>query len=252
MLKDDMVRQGNWLFRWRSYLPLILLPVAVSVFQNTGWMAQTLGEPFEDGYDYFCLLIALTGFAVRVATVGFVPAGTSGRNTHAQNASTLNTTGFYSLSRHPLYLANFLVFISFVLLLKSFVFTLFAGVVYFIYYERIMLAEEQFLENLYGQAYRDWAARTPAFLPRLTGWVRPALSFSWRSAVGREFHTVLLIAAVFFATEMLESVLVDRESFTQWLRDEPVWAWILCGSGAIYLLVRTLKKRTTWLAVAGR
>ena len=182
MLKDDMVRQGNWLFRWRSYLPLILLPVAVSVFQYTGWMSAAFGEPVEEGYDYFCLLIALAGLAMRVGTVGFVPAGTSGRNTHAQNAAALNTTGFYSLSRHPLYFANFLVFIAFVLLLKSFVFTLFSGVVYFIYYERIMLAEEQFLESLYGQSYRDWAAKTSAFLPRLSGWAAPALPFSWRSA----------------------------------------------------------------------
>jgi protein-S-isoprenylcysteine O-methyltransferase Ste14 len=252
MLKDDMVRQGNWLFRWRSYLPLILLPSAVAVLQGSGWMTQVFGARFEDGYDYFLLLIAFTGFAIRVATVGFVPAGTSGRNTRGQNAAALNTTGFYSLSRHPLYFANFLVFISFVLLLKSLLFTLFAGVIYFLYYERIMLAEEQFLESLYGQAYRVWAAATPAFLPRLSGWVRPSLPFSWRSVIGREFHTVLLIASVFFLSEMLEAIVVERQTFAQWVHEEPVWLWMLCVSGAIYLMVRALKKRTNWLAVAGR
>jgi protein-S-isoprenylcysteine O-methyltransferase Ste14 len=252
MLKDDMVRQGNWLFRWRSYLPLILLPIAVSVFLHAGWMTELLGEAVEETYDYLCLVIAATGLAIRVATVGFVPAGTSGRNTNMQNAKALNTTGFYSQMRHPLYFANFLIFVALVLLLKSLVFTLFATVTYFIYYERIMLAEESFLERLYGQDYRDWAARTPAFLPRLSGWIAPALRFSWRAAMGREFHTVLLIASVFFLMEALEGTLVDGQPLIDWLHREPFWGWLLLSGTAIYLAVRLIKKRTNWLAVAGR
>lgn len=247
-----MVRQGNWLFRWRSYLPLILLPVAISVFQYSGWMTELFGGTVEEAYDYLCLVIAFVGLGIRIGTVGFVPAGTSGRNTSAQNAAALNTTGFYSQMRHPLYFANFLVFIAFVLLLKSLVFTLFAAVAYFIYYERIMLAEENFLESLYGQKYRDWAAKTPAFLPRLSGWVAPALRFSWRSAAGREFHTVLLIAAVFFLVEMLGGMLVEGQSLKVWLEEEPFWTWLIVSSAAIYLILRLIKKRTRWLMVAGR
>lgn len=252
MLKDDMVRQGNWLFRWRSYLPLMLLPVAILVFQNSGWMTQLFGEAVEEGYDYLCLVIAFSGLAIRIATVGFVPAGTSGRNTTAQNAKALNTTGLYSQMRHPLYFANFLVFIAFVLLFKSLVFTLFAAVAYFIYYERIMLAEESFLESLYGQKFRDWAKATPAFLPRLSGWVAPSLPFSWRAAAGREFHTVFLIASVFFLSELLEGTLVDGLSVGNWMREEPFWSWLLLSGAAVYLVVRLVKKRTKWLVVAGR
>lgn len=252
MLKDDMVRQGNWLFRWRSYLPLILLPVAILVFQNSGWMTQLFGETVEEAYDYLCLVIAFAGLAVRVATVGFVPAGTSGRNTTAQNAKALNTTGFYSQMRHPLYFANFLVFIAFVLMFKSLIFTLFATVAYFIYYERIMLAEENFLDGLYGRQFREWAQATPAFLPRLSGWVAPSLPFSWRAAAGREFHTVLLIVAVFFLIELLEGTLVDGHPLGIWMRREPFWSWLLMSGAAVYLLVRLVKKRTDWLMVGGR
>lgn len=252
MLKDDMVRQGNWLFRWRSYLPLILLPIAISVFQNSGWMTQLFGEAVEEAYDYLCLVIAFAGLAIRVATVGLVPAGISGRNTTAQNAKALNTTGFYSQMRHPLYFANFLVFIAFVLLLKSLVFTLFAAVVYFIYYERIMLAEENFLEGLHGRQFRNWAKAMPAFLPRLSGWVAPPLPFSWRAAAGREFHTVLLIVSVFFLIELLEGTLVDGLSLQSWADQEPFWSWLLMSGAAVYLSVRLVKKRTDWLMVAGR
>jgi protein-S-isoprenylcysteine O-methyltransferase Ste14 len=252
MLKDQMVRHGNWLFRWRSYLPIILVPVALVVFQNAGWMTRLFGDGIEDAFDYVCLLVAVAGLAVRIATVGFVPEGTSGRNTKAQKARVLNTTGLYSLVRHPLYLGNFLVFLAFVLLFKSLVFTLFACIAYFVYYERIMLAEEHFLESRYGERYREWAAAVPAVIPRLGGWVRPALVFSWRSALLREFHTVFLVAAVFFLIEMAEALMIDRQTLTAWIAEEPLWTVLLVVSGAVYAVVRAIKKFTTWLVVAGR
>ena len=37
--------------------------------------------------------------------------------------------------------------------------------VYWVYYERIMYAEEQFLRRKFGTVYTDWAAHTPAFIP---------------------------------------------------------------------------------------
>jgi protein-S-isoprenylcysteine O-methyltransferase Ste14 len=252
MLKDQMIRHGNWLFRWRSYLPIILVPVALVVFQNAGWMTQLFGDGIEDAFDDLCLLLAVAGLAIRVATVGFAPEGTSGRNTKAQKARVLNTTGLYSLVRHPLYFGNFLVFLAFVLLFKSLVFTLFASVLYCFYYERIMLAEEQFLEGQYGAQYRAWAAAVPAVIPRFGGWKRPALTFSWRSALLREFHTVFLVAAVFFLVEMAEALAIDGLTIAAWMREEPLWTILLLTSAALYAVVMAVKKFTTWLVVAGR
>ena len=40
LLKDRLPEQGNWLFRWRSYLPLGLLPFARLAL----WDAPDLGE----------------------------------------------------------------------------------------------------------------------------------------------------------------------------------------------------------------
>ncbi|MGC9453013.1 MAG: methyltransferase family protein, partial [Oceanipulchritudo sp.] len=38
--------------------------------------------------------------------------GTSGRNTKQQVAYSLNTTGFYSVVRNPLYLGNFFMYLG--------------------------------------------------------------------------------------------------------------------------------------------
>lgn len=252
MLQQELVRQGNWLFRWRSYLPFLILPLAATSFRNSGWFNDAFGNGLEEAWDLGCYLLALAGLALRVAIVGFVPAGTSGRNAVQQKADALNTTGMYSVVRHPLYFANFVVFIAFVLLFKSLLLVLVMGLAYFLYYERIMMAEEKFLESKYEASYRNWAATTPAFLPRLSGFVRPALSFSWRTAVLREFHTLLLISAAFAVVEMLEGLLLENQSFAEWVRDEPVWAVVFVLSALAYVTVYAVKKNTRWLKVKGR
>lgn len=249
MLKCDMIRQGNWLFRWRSYLPLLLLPVGI---WSTGCMMASIGQGVEDAYDYACLALAAAGLALRVATVGFVPGGTSGRNSYGQKALALNTTGLYSVVRHPLYVGNFLIFLAFALLMKSAIFVVFCGTVFAVYYERIMLAEEEFLLGLYGDGYVAWANSTPAVVPRLSAWRPPALPFSWRSVIAREHHTVFLICGFFFAFEIYEAVAMHGEDFPGWLAHEPAWALLLAMGGAGYLVVRVIRKRTRWLVVVGR
>ena len=252
MLQQELVRQGNWLFRWRSYLPFLILPLVATSFRNSTWVNDAFGNGFEEAWDIACYALALTGLALRVVTVGFVPAGTSGRNAVKQNAEALNTTGMYSVVRHPLYFANFVVFISFILLFKSLLLVLLMGLAYFLYYERIMMAEEKFLGDKYGDQYREWAAKTPAFLPRLYGFVRPALPFSWRSALLREFHTLFLISAAFAVVEMLEALVLENQTFGEWVLDEPIWPVVFVLSALIYVVVRTIKKKTKWLKEQGR
>lgn len=252
MLQQELVRQGNWLFRWRSYLPFLILPLAAASFRNSGWFIDTFGNGLEEAWDIACYVLALVGLGLRIAIVGYVPSGTSGRNAVEQRADVLNTSGMYSVVRHPLYFANFIVFIAFILLFKSLLLALFMALAYFLYYERIMLAEEQFLEGKYGESYRAWAGKTPAFLPRLTGFVRPSLSFSWRSALVREFHTLFLISAAFALVEMLEALILEKQNFSEWIADEPVWMVVFVASAVIYVCIYTINKRTKWLKVKGR
>jgi protein-S-isoprenylcysteine O-methyltransferase Ste14 len=252
MLKHTMARQGAWFFRWRSYLPFVFIPFGVAAFIQSGWVTASYGHTVEDGVDVFCLFVSLLGLSLRIATVGFAAKRTSGRNSRAQQADTLNTTGMYSLVRHPLYLANFLVFLGFIFLQKSLLLAVLAGALFFFYYERIMMAEEEFLEKRFGERYREWASRTPALLPRTLRWVKPQLEFSWRAALRGEFHTIFLIAAVFFVNELLEASVIEGQSFTTWLRDEPLWAIFALGAAVFYAGVRIIRKHTGWLRTTDR
>lgn len=118
-LNDELERQGNWLFCRRSHLPILVLAAAFLDFLH-GLIAPNdffafVRDAFPH-YRYFCLAVSLAGLAVRIHTVGHAPAGTSGRNTRGQVADTLNTTGFYSIIRHPLYFGNLLISLGIVLL----------------------------------------------------------------------------------------------------------------------------------------
>ena len=65
------------------------------------------------------------GLGIRVFTVGFTPKNTSGRNTAEQIADVLNTSGIYSMVRHPLYVGNFFMWLGIGLLTQNPYFVLF-------------------------------------------------------------------------------------------------------------------------------
>jgi hypothetical protein len=99
--------------------------------------------------------------------------------------------------RHPLYLGNFLMWLGVSLVPRCWWFTALTVLIFWLYYERIMFAEEGFLEECFGEDYRRWAAATPAFIPKFHTWVKPALPFSLRAAVAREYSGLFAVIAVF-------------------------------------------------------
>src|SRR5687767_12527035 len=106
-LQEEFEKQGLWLFKHRSKIPLVVLLIGTILYLRTEKYPETFilqDTPYEPYYEALCLLISLLGLAVRVYTVGHTPKNTSGRNTdEGQVAEVLNSTGSYSMVRHPLY-----------------------------------------------------------------------------------------------------------------------------------------------------
>lgn len=252
LLKYRLENHGAFLFRWRSYLPLILLIPALIALPQSGYMETWFGDTAEDIWEVFSVCIAFAGLGVRIATVGFAPAGTSGRNTTAQRADMLNTTGLYSVVRNPLYLGNAITLLGFVLAIKVWWLALIAIPFMFFYYERIIYAEEVFLLATFGSAYEAWAAKTPALVPNFRLWRRTELPFSPRSALRREYHGFFLIVIVLTFIEAAGDIIGDGESVAQWVRNDLFWPVFLLLSSLFYGVIRTIRKKTTWLVVEGR
>lgn len=252
MLKHRLERDGAFLFRWRSFLPLVLIPAALPALAASVRVEAAFGPALDQAWMVGCLVLAFAGLALRGLTVGFVPTGTSGRNTRAQRADRLNTTGLYSVVRNPLYLANGIVIMAIALALKVWWFAGLVGLAYGLYIERIVMAEEAYLERRFGDEYRRWAGRTPAFLPRLSGWQAPDLAFSLRMVLRREYNGLFAIISAFVAIEAITDLLVESEPLRDWLAEDRFWV-VLFGLGALaFVVLRTLKKRTTLLVVPPR
>jgi len=243
-LKDEYANSGSYLFRWRSYIPLLFLPIVVLALKDFDYLGGS--ESLDHLWEVTCLAFGASGLLVRVLTVGYAPAGTSGRNTKEQKAATLNTTGLYSIVRHPLYLGNFLIWLGVSLFPHLWWFALIAILAFWIYYERIMFAEEEFLRTKFGAAFEEWAAQTPAFIPNLRSWRSPTLAFSWKTALAREYSTLFATIVMFFFLEAAGDFFAGKMPHVDF-----GWLLLLAVGCVIYILVRWMKKRKL-LSVDGR
>lgn len=211
---------GRRLFVKRSLVPMALLPVVVLSLPDA-FETEALFGPFWSGVcQWVALAIAMAGIAIRAVTVAVAPDGNSSRDTRHLRASSLTTTGVYSMVRHPLYIGNGLMWIGVAASTRVWWLVLVTALAYWLYIERIMLVEETYLENLCGQHYRDWTARTPAFIPRLTGWTAPQGTFSWKRLMSE--HNGLLTVAIAFPTiQFLQDFFYGGASVSRMASDHP-------------------------------
>nr|OCA00957.1 Lipid A methyltransferase [Leptospira interrogans serovar Copenhageni/Icterohaemorrhagiae] len=117
-LIEEFESQGNFLFRWRSYIPGIILVLCLGLLPFYQFPGNSY--TYHLYYQSFCFTISLLGLSIRSFVIGYAPARTSGRNTKEQVADLVNQEGIYSLIRHPLYVGNFLMYLGAVLFFKKF------------------------------------------------------------------------------------------------------------------------------------
>ncbi len=239
-LQEELKKQGDFLFRNRSFLPLIILGVGLAVFVfSVRGKTEIPDNWFSKSYQYICLVVSLFGLFIRVVTIGYTPSKTSGRNTKVgQLAEELNTSGIYSTVRHPLYLGNFFMWLGVAMLTQNTWFIIAFVLFYSFYYERIMYAEEAFLRNKFGQVYLDWAEYTPAIIPSGKKFVKAKYPFSTKKVLSREKNGLWAVFLLFWIFDMVaymltEGITVPKLTF---------WLYGALISTFIYLLIKFLSK----------
>jgi hypothetical protein len=80
----------------------------------------------------------------------------------------LTVTGPYAFTRNPLYLGTFLLGLGIAVAGGHWVWPALFLLFYAVAYGRTMSEEKAHLTDLFGDLYRDYAARVPAIIPRLT------------------------------------------------------------------------------------
>jgi protein-S-isoprenylcysteine O-methyltransferase Ste14 len=224
---------------------LAILPIFFTCLVSSKYLGHS--HALNELWQKACLAVSFSGLVLRVIVVGHAPVGTSGRNTREQVADTLNTTGMYSVVRHPLYLANFIIMIGFTMEFHVWWLALLTTTLYALYYERIMLAEEAFLRSRFGGRFEEWAAVTPAVIPKWHGWKPFQVPFCWRTVLQREYNAFFLIVTVFFLLDLIGDSIVEGR-----FKIDVRWFTLFVGGFVIFATLRTLKKRTHLLTVEGR
>lgn len=244
-LIEELSRQGNTLFKYRSSLPIpfAIVGIIMYLYHIHFLHKEENSLTFEIG----CLIVGLVGQGIRAITLGHTPKGTSGRNTTVQVAEKLNTKGMYSIMRNPLYLGNYFMWFSLIIFIDIHWFSIFYIMCFWIYYERIIFAEENFLRKKYGEPYVKWTMKTPIFFPRFYGWKKPSLPFSLKNVLKREYSGFFALFFCFSIFNIAENIVRQEHHYL-----DTFWIYAILVSGFISLTLKILKKYTKKLTVTGR
>ncbi len=244
-LVNSFEKSGNYLFKNRGHIPIILYLFVIPVIYFTAY--PVLNELQYQLLTGFAVFLSVLGFIVRAISIGTTPKGTSGRNTKEQVAESLNSTGIYSTVRHPLYLGNFLMWIGIVVFTFNIYFVVIVSLAFWLYYERIMFAEERFLERKFEDVYMKWSETVPAFIPCFKNYIKNVVPFSMVSVLRREYSG--------FLATVLSFTFVDHLRFYFTTGNFDLYrtsSYILAGAIVVTLILRTIKHSTKLFNEEGR
>ena len=244
-LREQLESSGGWLFRWRGSLPLVIFALILWVMRDFRYLGDS--RRWNALWEYGCLAVSFCGLAIRAYTVGHAPKNTSGRNVREQRADRLNTSGIYSIVRHPLYVGNFFVYLGVAMFAHVWWLVVICVLAYWLYCERIMLAEEFYLRGKFGCVFEQWAQRTPAFIADARRWQPPDLPFSLKNVLRREYNNFFSVVLILFVLDGVGRYFAEGR-----IQLDPVWTIVFYVGFAIWIVLRTIKRNTEWLRVAGR
>jgi len=119
------------------------------------------------------------------------------------------------------------------------------GLVYWLYYERIMFAEEQFLRRKFGEVYDKWS-ETVGSLFHFVKIYSQKLSFSIKNVFKREYNSFVNIFVIFTLLDIFRNYFLSERIYIT-----KMWIYLVVSSFIIWIVIRTIHKKTQWLEVEG-
>jgi len=245
LLRNQMEVHGNLLFKYRGELPVLLIPPGLYLlYAQITAMPDFNWAEFLRWYNIVCLGVVVLGQVIRAYTIAHAAANTSGRNVHGQVADVVNNTGLYSIVRHPLYVGNFFMALGVAMLSCNAWFVLVYILAFWIYYERIIYAEEHFISQKFDERLKEWAMTTSTFIPMFGAFKKPVTPFNLKKVIRQEKNGILATFCIFFVYHAVQNQALYGKPF------DGLDAWSIAFGASIiyYLVVRFLSKRTSLLS----
>jgi protein-S-isoprenylcysteine O-methyltransferase Ste14 len=175
------------IFTYRSYTPIPFLLVMI-------WFAQPTVASIALGF-----LVMACGEGIRFWGVSI--AGSETRTTGRVGGTFLITTGPFAYVRNPLYVGNMLMYAGVgVMSMALFPWLLLIALVWFYFqYYLIVTQEEEYLNERFGDDYRNYTSVVGRFVPTFKRYVAanpPPKSVSAKEGLASERRTLQAIALV--------------------------------------------------------
>lgn len=200
-----MIWIGNFFFHYRNYaFPLIIVLLFATAIPPSTTFGSEAGEELKD---IVGLLLAMAGLGLRALVIGYAYIKRGGLKKRVY-AETLVTEGIFGLCRNPLYLGNLMIY-SGILLVHGNPLVVAVGVTAFLFiYQSIVLAEEAYLEEKFGDGYRAYCRDVPRWIPRLSNFsaATEGMKFNLRRVVFKDYPTIASTTIILALTEAYEYI----------------------------------------------
>ena len=235
-----MVRIGNFFFKYRNWLfiifyALLFVPGIPQLFTEKNFGKNYYWYPIIIG-----LVITIIGQAIRGATIGlaYIIRGGKDKKVYAED---LVTTGIFAHCRNPLYVGNILMLAGVGVLSNSLLYVVIMIPFFLFGYQAIVLAEENFLRNKFGEQFNNYCARVNRWVPNLNGISKTfsGMHFNWKRYVAKEHTTTfiwlvgIVLLLLFFYPQLTHN--------DEHLRNT-LLVIILAVLLVIYIFIRIIKK----------
>jgi len=151
----------------------------LTIYLLSGWLgdAYPVLQPFSHKYGHLWVVVfggstfawaVVMGLSLVLLVAGYILLSRGWRQVHDAHGR-LVTDGLYAYARHPQYTGLFLVIAGFLVQWPTLLTVLMAPVLVYAYVRLAQSEERQMLEQ-FGDPYREYRRRVPAFFPPLKQW----------------------------------------------------------------------------------
>lgn len=240
---NDSIRKIR-ILKYQNLLPYLFFVIAISLYFRTEFHPHIFileDTAYEVYYEMLAVFISILGLSIRVLTRGYSQKPSLKNITKKQNSPVLNTCGVYSLLRHPLYLANFLIGLGVVLWTGNYWFITTFSILYWVYYDHVILIKEKSLKDQYGSQYEKWAQEVPAFLICFKNFKKPTRTFRWKRILYTEKKWLFFTFLIYCFLNVSGEFMTQGTNYNYFL----IGFTSLSGLGVLILYY--LKNKTTFL-----
>lgn len=239
-----MISIGNFFFKYRNQV-FIFLYLALFIPSPKLFTPETFGSNYFWWPIVIGLIITVAGQLIRGATIGLAYIVRGGKNKKVY-AEELVTEGLFSHCRNPLYVGNVLMLAGVGILSNSLIYVCIFIPLFLVIYQAIILAEENFLRNKFGQAFDDYCSRVSRWSINFKGLgsTFSKMDFNARRWVLKEYNTQYVWLA-----GIALILLLKYPQLTQYdVQERNLWlALILLVLTLVYFYVRYMKKSGKWV-----